>query len=132
MSEIRFDFKGIINLLAKHLYSEKKVFIRELVQNAHDAIRRRQAREAGGGGRIDIYFRTEEDRIIFRDTGLGVNREDLGEKLSSIGASGTRDSQIEGVIGQFGIGFLSAFIVGKRVEVRTRKLGETEGWIWVN
>lgn len=132
MSEIKFDFKGIINLLAKHLYSEKKVFIRELIQNAHDAIRRRQAREAGGGGRIDIYCRPEEDRIIFKDTGLGMNREDLEEYLSSIGASGTRESHIEGVIGQFGIGFLSAFIVGKRVEVRTRKFGETEGWNWVN
>lgn len=132
MSEIKFDFKGIVNLLAKHLYSEKKVFIRELIQNSHDAIRRRQSREPGGGGRIDIYCRPEEDRIIFKDTGLGMDKSDLEEHLSSVGASGTRESQVEGVIGQFGIGFLSAFIVGKRVEVRTRKLGETQGWLWVN
>lgn len=132
MSEIKFDFKGIVNLLAKHLYSEKKVFIRELIQNAHDAIRRRQASEQGAGGRIDIYCRPEEDRIIFKDNGLGMNQEDLDDYLSSVGASGTRDSAIEGVIGQFGIGFLSAFIVGKRVEVRTRKAGENQGWLWVN
>lgn len=132
MSEIKFDFKGIVNLLAKHLYSEKKVFIRELIQNAHDAIRRRQASEQGAGGRIDIYCRPEEDRIIFKDDGLGMNKADLDDYLSSVGASGTRDSAIEGLIGQFGIGFLSAFIVGKRVEVRTRKAGEDQGWLWVN
>ena len=132
MSEIKFDFKGIISLLAKHLYSEKKVFIRELAQNSHDAIRRRQVKEQGGGGRIDIYCRPEEDRIIFKDTGLGMSRDDLDNYLSSLGASGTRDSHIEGVIGQFGIGFMSAFIVAKKVEVRTRKLGETQGWLWIN
>ena len=132
MSEIKFDFKGIINLLAKHLYSEKKVFIRELVQNAHDAIRRRQAEEPGSGGRIDIYCRPDEDRIVFKDTGLGMSREDLENYLSSIGSSGSRESDIEGVIGQFGIGFLSAFIVAKKVEVRTRRSDETQGWLWVN
>lgn len=61
-----------------------------------------------------------------------MNREDLETYLSSIGASGSRESHIEGVIGQFGIGFLSAFIVAKKVEVRTRKLGEAQGWLWVN
>jgi molecular chaperone HtpG len=132
MSEIKFDFKGIINLLAKNLYSEKKVFIRELVQNAHDAIRRRQAKEQSSGGRIDIYCRPEDDRIIFKDTGIGMSREDLDSYLSSLGASGTRESHIEGVIGQFGIGFMSAFIVAKKVEVFTRKLGESQGWLWTN
>lgn len=132
MSLITFDFKGIINLLAKNLYSEKKVFIRELVQNAHDAIRRRQDCEKGSGGRIDIYCHPEIDQIIFQDSGIGMNQSDLENYLASVGASGTRDSQIDGLIGQFGIGFLSAFIVAKKVAVRTRKWGEANGWLWCN
>ncbi len=131
--EIQFDFQGIITLLAKHLYSERKVFIRELIQNAHDAIRRRMAAEPGFGGRIDIYCRPEDDRITFQDNGLGMNRGDLENYLSSIGASGTREAkEIEGVIGQFGIGFLSAFVVADTVEVLTRRAGESEGWRWFN
>ncbi len=109
MSHITFDFKGIVNLLAKHLYSEKKVFVRELVQNAHDAICRRRAQEKNGGGRIDIYCHPEQDRILFKDSGIGMSRSDLEGYLSSIGASGTRSEAVEGVIGQFGIGFLSAY-----------------------
>lgn len=132
MAQIQFDFKGIVTLLARHLYSEKKVFIRELVQNAHDAIKRREHAEPGFAGRIDIFCRPDEDRVIFRDTGIGMSRADLEEYLSSIGASGTREAGVEGLIGQFGIGFLSAFIVARRVEVRTRKLGDRQGWLWVN
>lgn len=135
MPQMQFDFDGLIQLLAGHLYSEKKVFIRELIQNAHDSIVRRQAAEHGGyGGRIDIDTRPQEDRIVVRDNGIGMSQGDLKQYLSSIGKSGTdlERAHVEGLIGQFGIGFLSAFVVAGRVEVRTRKLGEDRGWMWTN
>jgi molecular chaperone HtpG len=135
MPEMQFDFDGLIQLLAHHLYSEKKVFIRELIQNAHDSIQRRKAvDDSGYGGRIDIDSRPTDLQIIFRDNGIGMNRHDLEEYLSSIGRSGTREEarSVKGLIGQFGIGFLSAFVVARRVEVRTRKLNEEKGWLWTN
>jgi molecular chaperone HtpG len=133
MPEMQFDFDGLIQVIANHLYSERKVFIRELIQNAHDGIRRR-ALEDAGFGRIDIETRPQDLQITVRDNGIGMNHEDLVEYLSNIGKSLTRlqREQAEGLIGQFGIGFLSAFVVAGRVEVRTRKLGETEGWLWEN
>ncbi len=135
MPEMQFDFDGLIQLLAGHLYSEKKVFIRELIQNAHDSVVRRRAAEHGDyGGRIEIETCPEKDRIVFRDNGIGMSRDDLNQFLSSIGKSGTElaKEHIQGLIGQFGIGFLSAFVVAGRVEVRTRKMGENQGWLWTN
>lgn len=133
-NEMEFDFDGLIQLLANNLYSQKSVFLRELIQNAHDSIIRRRAREPGFGGRIDIETRPDDLRIEFRDNGIGMNDTDIRGFLSRIGASGTRGekAQVEGLVGQFGIGFLSAFVVAKRVEVLTRKVGESAGWRWVN
>jgi molecular chaperone HtpG len=133
-NEMEFDFDGLIQLLANNLYSQKSVFLRELIQNAHDSIIRRRAREPGFGGRIDIETRPDDLRIEFRDNGIGMNDADIRGFLSRIGASGTRGEKaaVEGLVGQFGIGFLSAFVVAQRVEVLTRKVGENTGWRWVN
>ncbi|MBC7820462.1 MAG: ATP-binding protein, partial [Planctomycetaceae bacterium] len=126
-----------MRILANSLYSEKKVFIRELVQNGHDSIRRREKRENNHHGRLDIETRPEEGWISFTDNGIGMSAEDLNAYLSRIGASGTKElgrgtEQVSGLVGQFGIGFLSGFIVAERVEVRTRKLDEDTGWLWRN
>jgi molecular chaperone HtpG len=135
MQEMKFDFDGLIQLLAHHLYSEKKIFIRELIQNAHDAIKRREALpESPNGGRIVIDSRPSELTIAIKDDGIGMSRDDLENYLSNIGKSFTKTqkNEIEGLIGQFGIGFLSAFVVARSVEVRTRKWGEDSGWLWQN
>ncbi|MET8142143.1 ATP-binding protein [Sphaerisporangium sp. NPDC005288] len=130
---MQFDFDGLIQVIANHLYSEKKVFIRELIQNAHDAIRRR-ARTDPGFGRIDIETHPQDLRITVRDNGIGMSKDDLVDYLSNIGKSFTRlqKEETEGLIGEFGIGFLSAFVVARHVQVRTRKLGENSGWVWEN
>lgn len=91
--EMTFDFDGLIQLLAGHLYSEKKVFIRELIQNAHDAIQRRVAAELGfdrDQGHIDILtdLASSPGKIVFRDNGIGMTKEDLEIFLSTIGKSG--------------------------------------------
>ncbi|MEM1183302.1 MAG: ATP-binding protein, partial [Acidobacteriota bacterium] len=145
MPEMQFDFDGLIQLLAGHLYSEKKVFIRELVQNAHDAVQRRAHVDAdfsaASTGRIDIIpsLAEEPGHIIFRDNGIGVSKKDLEDFLSSIGTSGTRlardRDEVPDVIGQFGIGFLAGFVVASRIEVRTRHYKEksaAKGWLWKN
>ncbi len=140
-NEMTFDFDGLIQLLAGHLYSEKKVFIRELIQNAHDAIQRRAVKDPSFNreqGHIDILtdLTASPARIIFRDNGLGMSVEDLEEFLSTIGKSGTKAARDEApeVIGQFGIGFLSGFVVGARVEVRTRswEAAPDQACLWEN
>ena len=141
--EMTFDFDGLIQLLAGHLYSEKKVFIRELIQNAHDAIQRRAAKDPAfdrDTGHIDILtdLTAEPGRIVFRDNGLGMTEQDLEQFLSTIGKSGTllaREAEhVPDVIGQFGIGFLSGFVVGSKVEVRTRHMDAPPeaGCLWEN
>jgi molecular chaperone HtpG len=141
--QMTFDFDGLIRLLAGHLYSEKKVFIRELIQNAHDAIQRRVAREPAfhlDQGYIDILtdLTSGPGRIVFRDNGIGMTSEDLEEFLSTIGKSGTlaaREAElVPDVIGQFGIGFLSGFVVGAKVEVHTRHVdaGPNGACLWEN
>jgi len=131
------DFEGLMRILANSLYSEKKVFIRELVQNGHDSVRRRENKDENHRGRIDIETHPDEGMISFTDNGIGMNADDLRDYLSRIGGSGTREvgrdqEQVTGLVGQFGIGFLSGFIVADRLEVRTRKVGEDQGWLWKN
>lgn len=135
--DMTLDFAGLMGILAQSLYSEKKVFIRELVQNTHNSVRRREHREKNHRGRIDIETRPDEGTITFIDNGVGMNGDDLRAYLSRIGSSGTRDvgrnqERVSGLVGQFGIGFLSGFIVAERVEVRTRKVDDTHGWLWKN
>lgn len=141
MSEMQFDFDGLIQLLANNLYSEKKVFIRELIQNCHDAIQRRAAADPDFSvdmGRIDIYtdLGGTPATIKFCDNGVGMTKPDLENYLSSVGASGTRTNKEEApdVIGQFGIGFLSGFVVAKKIVVRTKswKESKNDGWLWEN
>lgn len=139
--KMELDFQGLIRILAGHLYSKKEIFIRELIQNAHDAIwRRHHANEAFdvGQGRIDIVTDLTGDigRMVVRDNGIGMTEQDLIDYLSSIGRSGTlaaRDEAPE-IIGQFGIGFLSGFVVANRIEVRTRHFLATadQACLWVS
>lgn len=134
MAKMTFDFDGLISLLAQNLYSEKKVFIRELVQNGHDSIMRLRARLRDFAGRIDIFASPQNDTIVFRDNGLGMNKADLVDFLSNVGKSGTKQDHgnVAGLIGQFGIGFLSGFLVADRIEVRTKNYDESQAWLWTN
>lgn len=125
--KMELDFHGLIKILAGHLYSKKEIFVREIIQNSHDAVwRRHHADEAFdvSHGRIDIVtdMTSGAGRMVFRDNGIGMRDSDLVEELSAIGRSGTRAAQGEApeVIGQFGIGFLSGFVVAGRIEVRSR------------
>jgi molecular chaperone HtpG len=136
------NFEGLIQLLAKSLYPEPEVFVRELIQNAHDSIVRRCDIEKDLAGRIDIEGDHQSRTIIFKDNGIGMDSHDIKEFLAVIGSTGTgsvrqqlteqgREAAYQ-LIGQFGIGMLSAFVVAEKVVVRTRKLGSSAAFAWHN
>ncbi|MEZ5501910.1 MAG: molecular chaperone HtpG [Halioglobus sp.] len=143
------EAKQLLHLMIHSLYSNKEIFLRELISNASDAIDKLRfaslSDEALLEGQTDYQIRVEVNKkantITISDNGIGMNREEVIENLGTIAKSGTaaflenltgdarKDSQL---IGQFGVGFYSAFIVAQRVEVHTRKAGEpaAAGVLW--
>ncbi|MCB1778016.1 MAG: ATP-binding protein [Candidatus Competibacteraceae bacterium] len=140
MPKMRTSFQGLIRLLAQSLYPEPDVFIRELLQNAHDSIQLRRVHEPELAGEIRIEVDEANRTLRFTDNGSGMDRRDIEEFLSVIGRTGTGHHAQElaaravavATIGQFGIGLLSAFVVAERIEVLTRKSGAMQTWRWVN
>jgi HSP90 family molecular chaperone len=140
--EMRANFDGLVRLLARHLYPEPDVFVRELIQNAHDGIVRRHRVDSRADGRIDVDIDREARTVSIRDNGLGMDRQDIREFLSVIGSTGTGTTRrhlavtdpatARALIGQFGIGALAAFVVADRVSVQTRRIDEQSGWQWEN
>lgn len=125
MSEnFQVDLQGIVDLLSNHLYSSPRVYLRELLQNAVDAITARQAADPEAPARIDV--RTADDSLSITDTGIGLAPGDVRELLATIGRSSKRDeigfARTE-FLGQFGIGLLSAFMVADEIEVVTQPAG---------
>jgi molecular chaperone HtpG len=143
-SEFQIDLQGLIKLLAKNLYAEADVFVREMLQNAHDSVKRRKElnTEVSQPGEIRVYVDRQAGTITFTDNGAGMTEQEVREYLSTIGRSGTdafrqdllkqgRNATDVTVIGQFGIGLLSAFIVADRVVVETRSwMANHPAWRW--
>lgn len=124
--EFQIDLQGLIKLLARNLYAEADVFVREMLQNAHDSIKKRQTlqEDKAPNGRIDVKIDREKATITITDNRVGMTEQEVREYLSTIGRSGTaefrqREAVVE-LIGQFGIGLLSAFIVADRVVIETQ------------
>ncbi|HEY0835271.1 MAG TPA: molecular chaperone HtpG [Azospirillum sp.] len=151
MTEERLSFQAevsrLLDIVAHSLYSEKEVFLRELVSNASDACDRlryaalTQPELSAEDPNLKVRLIADKDArtLTVVDNGIGMNREDLVENLGTIARSGTAafmrqltgDSRKDvSLIGQFGVGFYSAFMVAERVEVLTRKAGEEQGWRW--
>ena len=140
MPKMRASFQGLVRLLANSLYPEPDVFIRELLQNAHDSIQLRRVDRPEPAGEIHIAIDERNRALISTDNGVGMDRRDIEDFLSVIGSTGTRSRALElaaravavATIGQFGIGLLSAFVVAEQIEVKTRKAGASQSWRWVN
>ncbi|MGH6926854.1 MAG: molecular chaperone HtpG, partial [Dongiaceae bacterium] len=153
MSEERHGFQAevsrLLDIVAHSLYSDKAVFLRELISNASDACDRlrylalTQPELAGddSGYRVTLAADKAGRTLTIADNGIGMDHDDLVENLGTIARSGTAAfvKQMTGdaakdtsLIGQFGVGFYSAFMVADRVEVESRKAGESEGWRWVS
>jgi len=153
MSEERHGFQTevsrLLDIVAHSLYSDKAVFLRELISNASDACDRlrylvlTQPELAGDdtGYRVTLSADKAARTLTIADNGIGMNHDDLVENLGTIARSGTAAfvKQMTGdaakdtsLIGQFGVGFYSAFMIADRVEVESRKAGESDGWRWVS
>lgn len=148
--EFQTEVHRLLDIIIHSLYSHREIFLRELVSNASDALDKLRFlvltdeayKEVPFVPRIDIRF-DEEGRSYLQveDTGIGMNEQDLIENLGTIAKSGTNEflSRLTGdakkdasLIGQFGVGFYSAFMVADRVEVLTRKAGEERAFLWVS
>lgn len=140
----RVDIAGVIEIMGSSLYSRVDTPIRELIQNAHDAIMRRRARDLTFRGRIDIQQNAADGTLTFTDDGIGLNADDAERFLGTLGIGITgllkgrgSDEQREAVngdgdhlIGQFGIGLFSAFMLADRLVVESRREDWTEGIRW--
>lgn len=159
-SEEKLSFQAevsrLLDIVANSLYSNKDIFLRELISNASDACDRLRYTALTEPGLLagDSEFRirldtdTKARKLTIADNGIGMNRDDLVENLGTIARSGTAafmkqaESQAKGeksgangsvnLIGQFGVGFYSAFMVADRVEVTSRKAGDSQAWKWVS
>jgi len=135
----QIQLEGLIQLLAQNLYADPDVFLREMIQNAHDSITRRAELAAERGEpdppspRIQVVADPDAQQIRIHDNGSGLTRDEIDGYLSTIGRSGTNElrqriaaadrTRTVELIGQFGIGLLSAFIVAERVTVVTKAAG---------
>ncbi len=123
INRAQVDFEGLMRVLGNNLYSTPVVALRELVQNAHDSCTRRELEEGSFEPRIDVTADPIRRRLIIDDNGAGLTQEEVHKYLATVGAGYTRllrESQgAEDLIGAFGLGFLSAYVVSDRVEVLT-------------
>ena len=164
MTKETFTFQAevskLLDIVAHALYSQKEIFIRELISNASDACDKLRYESltnpglTGGSGAYQITLTTNKKAktLTVSDNGIGMNRDDLVETLGTIARSGTqafmdtltqakaaKDKKKNGantsdidLIGQFGVGFYSSFMVAERVEVVTRKADEEAAWLWIS
>jgi molecular chaperone HtpG len=130
----RVDLSGLMKVLGEHLYSTPTVALRELVQNAHDScVRRRIEQGPQSDARITVRIDTRARTLAVEDTGAGLTHDEIVEYLATVGAGYTRKlretTQADDLIGMFGLGFLSAFVVSDRISVTTTSFLEPErGW----
>jgi molecular chaperone HtpG len=120
----RVDLRGVVDLLSRYLYSSPRIYVRELLQNAVDAVtmRRTIAPDLAGQVRIEPVRRYDEPLRI-HDNGIGLTESELHELLATIGGSSKRDRSGHGredFLGQFGIGLLSCFVVADEIQVVSR------------
>ncbi|MGF7181311.1 molecular chaperone HtpG [Tunturiibacter psychrotolerans] len=147
--EFQTEVSQLLQLIIHSLYSHPEIFLRELVSNSSDALDKLRHltltddayKSLPFNPRIDLELDEEKKTLTISDTGIGMNEEDLTSNLGTIARSGTKNflSQLSGdakkdsnLIGQFGVGFYSVFMVADKVEVVSRKAGEDRAWRWVS
>lgn len=144
----RAEITQLLNLLAHSLYQSREIAIRELISNASDALDKMRyvsltddsQREAAEGLGITILGDPDTRDLIIRDNGIGMTRDELVENLGTIARSGSLEFLKKlgeakadvSLIGQFGVGFYSAFMLAERVTVRSRSYRDNSGWEWTS
>jgi len=142
------DVSRLLHMMVHSVYSDKDVFLRELISNAADAceklryesISKPQLSSEGTQAKILVTLNEEMQTLIVEDNGIGMSREEMVDALGTIARSGTKafmerlDAAKAGekaeLIGQFGVGFYSSFMVADRVDVISRRAGDGEAWKW--
>ncbi len=155
MSVETFEFKSesqqVLNLMIHSLYSNKEIFLRELISNASDALDKLRFESLTKSEllgtdllKIQLSANSEERTLTIADNGIGMNKDELIKNLGTIAHSGTKafldqiktekqsKEAVSQLIGQFGVGFYSSFIVADKVEVSSRKAGTTEAFKWTS
>ena len=143
--QFKSESKRLLNLMINSIYTHKEIFLRELISNANDAIDKSYYLSLTDNNIIfnkdDFYIRitaNEGDRTLtISDTGIGMSKEDLDSNLGVIAKSGSFDFKEQNdakegvdIIGQFGVGFYSAFMVAEKVTVISKKIGSEEAFKW--
>ncbi len=143
--QFQTESKKLLDMMINSIYTHKEIFLRELISNASDALDKlyfRSLTETSlgvnrGDLAIDLAIDEKTRTITITDNGCGMTREDLETNLGTIAKSGSFDFKQENekkedvdIIGQFGVGFYSAFMVADRITVVTRAVGETAAWVW--
>ena len=147
--EFQTEVNQLLQLIIHSLYSHPEIFLRELISNSSDALDKLRHltlvddayKTVPFDPRIDLELDEEAKTLTIADTGIGMNEEDLVSHLGTIARSGTKNflAQLSGdakkdsnLIGQFGVGFYSAFMVADKIEVVSRKAGEELAWRWIS
>ena len=143
--EFQTEVSQLLKLMINSVYSEKEVFVRELVSNASDACdklrylatTKEKLLQSDPDLKIKIEINKKDNLVTIVDNGIGMNKKDLVSNLGTIARSGTAqfikeatETKDLSLIGQFGVGFYSAFMVASDLKVVTRKAGESKLWIW--
>lgn len=146
--QFKAESKRMLDLMINSIYTNKEIFLREIVSNASDAIDKRYYEEATAGktglSRDNFEIRIQPDAeagtLTISDNGIGMSEKELEENLGIIAKSGSLGFKTDNqdakedtdIIGQFGVGFYSAFMVAKHIEVTSRKLGEGTAHVWIS
>jgi molecular chaperone HtpG len=147
--EFQTEVSQLLQLIIHSLYSHPEIFLRELISNSSDALDKLRhltltdeaSRSLPFDPRIDLEIGLAGETLTIADTGIGMSEQDLEENLGTIARSGTKNflSQLSGdakkdsnLIGQFGVGFYSAFMVADKIEVVSRRAGEEQAWRWTS
>ena len=145
MKQFKAESKRLLDLMINSIYTHKEIFLRELVSNASDAIDKYYYSNAGHVDSDKLEIRITPDKenrtLTISDTGIGMSKEELEENLGTIAKSGSLafKEQLEkseqsaddiDIIGQFGVGFYSAFMVASQIEVISKKDGEDVAYVW--
>lgn len=144
--EFKAEAKKVMDLMINSIYTNKEIFLRELISNASDALDKIYYKDLKSDKEtnkedyyIEIIPNSENRTLTVVDTGIGMNEEDLKENLGTIAKSGTQsfketveNSDIKDLIGQFGVGFYSAFMVADKIIVKSKKYGEDKAYEWLS
>lgn len=146
--EFQTEVTKLLDIVINSLYSEKYIFLRELISNASDAcdklkylaLTHPEAAKLSKSFKITVTPDDKENTLTVSDNGIGMNKDDLINHIGTIAKSGTADfvnnakdnGSIVDLIGKFGVGFYSTFMVAKKVEIITRKAEEDKAWKWVS